>query len=134
MSSMPKKIYIASSLTNIKRVQEIRDKFLAQGCEITYDWTTHGAIDRNDINALREAATGEMNGVMFCDVFFLVQEGRKGSHVELGLALARQHYDGNPPKIVILEEVEVEMKSFYQLPDVNIIKDEETAINFALEN
>lgn len=123
-------VYVAGSLNNADRIQEMQNKFRAKGIRITYDWTVHGFVDTPD--ELREFGKGERDGVLSCDVLFLVQPGRLGSHCELGIATAMNAL-GKPCPIVILEEVEMEPKTFYYLENVYRFKDEQPAFEYALQ-
>jgi hypothetical protein len=123
-------VYIAGSLKNSARIQEIQNKFRSVGIEITYDWTTHGFVDNEKL--LPEIGRKERDGVLEADVLFLVQPGRLGSHVEFGIAVAMNALGTKIP-IIILEEVEMEMKPFYYLDCVTRFKEEQPAFEFALE-
>lgn len=105
---MQGRLYVGSSLRNGDRARQIMDRFESEGVQITYDWTAHGQVYNED--ELIELGILEEKGVLECDVFLLVFPGRNGSHFELGLAR------GTGKHIVLLEEVEVERKTFYHLP------------------
>lgn len=124
------KVYVAGSLKNAARVQEIQNKLRESGIKITYDWTTHGFVDKPEL--LIEIGEKERDGVLHCDVLFLVQPGRLGSHIELGIAIAMNKLGVVTP-IVILEEVEMECKPFYYLDCVRRFKTEHPAIQYTLE-
>jgi nucleoside 2-deoxyribosyltransferase len=115
------KIYLASSLFNIPKVQLIRDDLISQGHQITYDWTIHGQL--SDLDELKQAGINETQGVKDCDLLFMVTPARLGTHVELGIAIAL-----NKP-IIILAEGELEMKPFYLLDNVTIFKRYSEALN-----
>jgi hypothetical protein len=73
----------------------------------------------------------ELKGVLDADLLFMVQPGRNGSHVELGIMIACAIND--PKKdIVILEDQPVEMKTFYFLPQVNRFQTESIAVSYIL--
>jgi len=80
------KFYIASSLCNGGMVQSIAGYFTSRGWEQTYDWTEHGAVSNMD--ELERVSDEELRGVTGCDLFFLLLPGGRGSHTELGAALA----------------------------------------------
>lgn len=124
------KIYIASSLHNIARVKSLMELFEEKGAVVTYNWAQHGQVFTNE--ELRKYGEAELDGVMAADLLFFVQPGRMGSHVELGVMLALVRL-GKPKTIVILEESQVEQKSFYHLEHVNRFHKEEDAIKFSLE-
>ena len=96
-----------------------------KGVHITYNWTTHGQVYSEE--DLERIGIAEENGVKECQVFFMIFPGRTGTHTELGLAR------GLGKHLVLLEEVEVERKTFYHLPGVQRFKKEEEAIQHTLE-
>jgi len=118
------RVYIASSLHNAERVKHIKQKLESLGVMVTYDWTVHGQVF--DKEELIRIAIAEEQGVSDADVFLMVFPGRTGTHVEFGLARGL----GIP--IVLLEEVEVEQKSFYYLPGLHKTQTEEEAIRAVL--
>ncbi len=120
-----KKVYVGSSLHNVEAVRRIQARFAAIGVGITYDWTIAGQI--TDPAELRRVGDLEMAGVRDCDLFFMMQPARNGTHCELGMALAWWK------PIVLLEETKVEQKTFYYNPSVYRFEDEETAFAFAKE-
>jgi|19_taG_2_1085344.scaffolds.fasta_scaffold00041_46 hypothetical protein len=127
------RIYIGTSLQNAKRANELQARFKKAGCEITYDWTTHGQVYSDE--ELAEYGLAEETGVKNADVFFMVFPARKGSHCELGLARAFG------VKIVLLTEQDTmgEKKTFYFLPEVqnrpivSRFRDEDKAVQFTLD-
>ena len=105
------KVYVASSLDNKKRVSDIIENLKLNGIDITYDWTSHGRV--YDLDELKEIAVKEENGVRECDLFIMVLPGGGGTHFEFGIARTLNK------KIFILEELDVEQKSFYYLEGLN---------------
>jgi hypothetical protein len=84
------KFYIASGLENgsngvYARVKEIVERL---GHVVTYDWSVHGAVWSEGVERIREVAIDEMCGVYEADVVLVVLPGGRGTHVELGMALA----------------------------------------------
>ncbi len=80
------KIYIASGLENFKQVQALRDALLADGHEISYDWSVHGSAQGQGDERLREVAQNELDGVYNADVVVVLLPGGRGTHAELGAA------------------------------------------------
>lgn len=82
--------YIASKLENAPRVRDLRDHLLAAGWEITYDWTVHGSVRGPDMprERIADVADREVNGVLDADVLIVLLPGGRGTHTELGVALA----------------------------------------------
>lgn len=118
-------VYVGTSLFNANRAIQIMERFKQEGVRISYDWTTHGQVYSEE--ELRKYAIAEKRGVIDCDVFFMIFPARNGSHFECGLA------DGYGKHIVLLEEVEVEQKTFYHLPGIQRFKTEEKAIQHTLK-
>ena len=119
------RIYIGTSLHNIKRANELQARFIESGCEITYDWTAHGQVYSE--KELAAYGIEEEAGVRNADVFFMVFPARFGSHFEMGLA------HGLGVKIVLLIEQEQEKKTFYYLPGVSRFTDENEAVFHTLK-
>lgn len=117
------KIYVASSLRNIDKVRQIQQKFRDAGHNITYDWTTHGQVYSSE--ELRKYGEAEKQGVLDCDVFFMVHPARAGSHVEFGYA------ELSGKLMIMLVEEPVEEKTFYHLDRINRFTNEQEALDFA---
>lgn len=129
MSSMGS-VYVGTSLFNAARARIIQRKFREAGFDISYDWTTHGQV----FTPAELARFGELEeeGVRTCDLFFMIQPGRSGTHCELGMARVLGKH------IVILEDGKaVEQKTFYYRPDghprpIHKFRNEDAAIAFAI--
>lgn len=98
-------IYIASALSNVKKVQAVMKFFTDAGHGISYDWTKHGKYTE-DVDLIA-ACKAESDGVANADVVLLLQPGLLGSHVELGIAIALKK------SIVIIDDTGCERKPFY---------------------
>jgi len=139
LSNVPK-VYIASSLSNWKRVRSICDKLKELGIMITYDWSQWGEaifgdgdeIKPEGINPeekLLEIAAAEIKGVQDADVLLAVMPGERGSHFEMAIA-----WSAKIP-IVILTDGETALRptSFHFLPELERIDDEQKAIDRVAE-
>lgn len=110
--------YIASSFANKQKVQQLSAELNKDGHFFTYDWTTNLRADT--FEKLQHIGLSERNAVQKADLFIILLPAGKGSHVELGIALA----ENNP---VILHSPEKEAQdflkttTFYHLPNVQII-------------
>lgn len=82
------KFYIASKLENFEQVQYLRDMLNKQGWTHTYDWTQHGSVKTVSTEILKEVAEKEFQGVADADVVIVLTPQGRGTHVELGIALA----------------------------------------------
>lgn len=120
---MNKKIYIASSLKNYKRVIYLRDKLAEYGIWLTYDWADK--LNSTE-ESLREIAEIEYKAVLDCHLLFFVCPSGRGGHFELGLAYAK-----NKP-IVLLRD-DNEPIAFYLLPGIELVYSEKEAIELILE-
>lgn len=118
-------VYIGTSLHNASRAQQLMGRFESENVSVTYDWTKHGQVYTEE--ELRKYGLAEKLGIKHCDVFFMIFPGRNGCHVELGLAI------GFNKHIVLLEETEVERKTFYHLPGIKRFKTEEEAVQYTLQ-
>jgi nucleoside 2-deoxyribosyltransferase len=81
------KFYIASSLQNKENVQYVAAHLKACGFIHTYDWTINEGVDTAE--RLKEVGEAERQGVEKADILVLLLPGGKGTHVELGMALAQ---------------------------------------------
>ncbi len=82
------KYYIATSIERAPLHNLVRDDLQKLGYEITYDWTTHGSVKHTSKVRLQEVAHLESQGVLISDFVLILLPGGKGTHVELGLAIA----------------------------------------------
>lgn len=117
---MKNKVYVGTSLLNAERAKAFISRLMLSGVDITYDWTDHDGSS-NDVE-LKEIAINEFNGVKNCDIFVMIHPARNGSHFEFGVACAL-----NKP-VIIIQEFEVEKKSFYYLNNVKIFNSENNAL------
>ena len=98
VTNFKKKFYIATSLKRIEEHNILRDALLAKDWEITYDWTLHGSVKKTSFERLKEVGYKMTKGVFDADVVIVLLPGGKGTHTELGMALAKNK------KIVIHSE------------------------------
>ena len=84
----PPRVYIASKLENADAVRVMRDRLQAAGFTITYDWTVHGSVRDAGDARMAEVAGLELNGVVTADVVVVLLPGGRGTHTELGAAIA----------------------------------------------
>lgn len=80
--------YIATRLENHENHNALRDLLAAHGHEITYDWTAHGPVWQEGTDRIREVAELEAKGVLEADLVIVLLPGGRGTHVELGMAIA----------------------------------------------
>lgn len=121
-------MYIATSTGNIAAHNALRDHLQHRGVGLTYDWTKlahhNGAEGWWGIpfaereSRLRDVAQEEVQGVQDADLLVVLLPGRKGTHVELGVAIA----SGVPVLIVpnTISDVGIDKDTvpFYRYPGV----------------
>lgn len=81
------KFYIASRLENAETVRRVAAVLIAAGHKQTYDWTTHGSVQREGEKRITEVAQDETEGVKAADLVIVLLPGGRGTHVELGIAI-----------------------------------------------
>lgn len=82
------KFYIATRLENHAQHNDVRNRIVALGHGVTYDWTAHGPVWRAGVERIREVAIAERYGVESADAVIVLLPGGRGTHCELGMALA----------------------------------------------
>lgn len=80
--------YIATRLERADDHNRLRDALTAAGWQITYDWTAHGHVWRDGPERIREVSIAELEGVTTADAVIVLLPGGRGTHAELGAALA----------------------------------------------
>lgn len=80
--------YIATTLTNAPRAQLLADYMAALGHACSYAWFAHGNVGAGGEGRLAEVAVLEMEGVRNSDVVIALLPGGRGTHIELGAAIA----------------------------------------------
>lgn len=109
--------YVASSFQNRDEVREVAAELKNIGWNHTYDWTQNERV--NSLDDLTRIGTLEKEAVAKSDVVIVLLPGGKGTHIELGLAIA---YD---KRIFLYSPDEKVMNvtttsTFYHLPEVEI--------------
>jgi nucleoside 2-deoxyribosyltransferase len=112
---MSLKFYVASSFQNINQVQIITNELIQYGWQLTYDWTLNKRA--NSIEELQRIGSLEKTAIEDSDLVIIVLPGGKGTHVELGLAIAGKK------KIILYSPNEKIMDAetsttFYHLPEI----------------
>lgn len=112
------KYYIATSLSRAADHNLIRDSLAAFQHEITYDWTLHGSVKSVSFERLREVAILELNGVSESDFVIVLLPGGKGTHLELGFAIASGKKIFVHSEDPSLFELGPQTSAFYHHPDL----------------
>jgi hypothetical protein len=80
--------YIATRLERAEEQKELSAALIALGHEISYDWSVHGSVQSEGPERIREVAIAETRGVMDAELFVCLLPGGRGTHSELGIAIA----------------------------------------------
>ncbi len=110
------KFYIGSGMKNSELVKDYATKLKEKGWTHTYNWAENISGDET-IEDLIEYSKLEQNGVVDADVVIILLPGGRGTHIELGMALALHK------KIFLCSATEEEFSiqntvNFYQLPSI----------------
>lgn len=98
------KFYIATTLDNWCVHNLVRDILSKQGHEITYDWTIHGPAWPKGLDFVREIALNECSGVLHADFVVVLLPAGRGTHVELGMAIALKNLSSSTLKILLFSQ------------------------------
>lgn len=108
------KFYIGSGMKNSRLVQYYAGILKQNGWQQTYDWTVH--VDEDvSVKDIREYAEAEKQGIAESDVVILLLPAGRGTHVELGMALAwdkKVYLCASGPEDFSIENT----VAFYELP------------------
>ena len=113
------KFYIASKLGNHEQVKNLAGLLKLFGWEHTYDWTMVRSSKETDIETLKSIGQKEYAGVKDADIVIILTPQGRGTHVELGIAIALN-------KIIYIchesdeyFQCDDNTSAFYWLPNVN---------------
>lgn len=85
---MKRSYYIASRLENAEEVKSLKRVLDKWGWHHTYDWTVHGSVQKEPSERIGQVAMDELHGVVTAQVLIALLPGGRGTHVEIGAALA----------------------------------------------
>ena len=118
-------IYVGSGLSNAEQVIELWQRLQVEfkDLQFTYQWYLKGSVP---LEQWEEVSQLEYNGVLAADIFILLCPGKKGSHTELGIALATcpnvivcgTEQEMEPQGVNTKEPGSVYPSIFYYLPSV----------------
>ncbi|MCQ1954494.1 nucleoside 2-deoxyribosyltransferase [Arthrobacter sp. zg-Y238] len=115
-----KRFYVASSFRNIVNVRYVAQALESKGYVNAYDWTQNASVrdaGTATLDDLRSIGQQERDAVMGADVVVILLPGGKGTHVELGIAIAQG-------RRTILHSADGDINNpettstFYHLPEV----------------
>ncbi len=115
------KYYIATSLLRMPAHNLVKDALGICGHEISYDWTLHGSVKSVSKERLQEVAALEINGVSDADFVVVLLPGGKGTHFELGFAMARGKKVFLHSEDPLMFELGPKTSVFYHHPDVTCL-------------
>lgn len=101
------RFYVASSIKNKEKVQEVFDFLSNRGHQVTTDWTLTDDIPEEERDTqrdyIRTLAKRDFEGIRESDVFVMLSEPSEGRsmYVELGVALASHDAIGRPALFVL---------------------------------
>lgn len=110
------KFYIGSGFKNCELVNDYSKTLEENGWHHTYNWAKNFS-NNETIDDLIEYAKLEQRGIMDADVVIILLPAGRGTHIELGMALALNK------KIFLCSSTEEEFSventvNFYQLPNI----------------
>ncbi len=115
-----KRFYVASGFSNIPNVRYVAQALEAKGYVNTYDWTQNAfGREAGPVTpaTLRAIGQQEKDAVLSADVVVILLPGGKGTHVELGMAIAqgKRTILHSPDDVINNAET---TSTFYHLPEV----------------
>lgn len=127
-----KRFYIGSGIKNFEAVERYAKTLKENGWKQTYNWVEeiNGDVTREN---MRKYANLEKQGIEESDVVIILLPAGRGSHIELGMALALSK------KLFLCAEREEDFSlpntvAFYELPNVvKLVGTEEENIKRILE-
>ena len=82
------KFYVATRLENVAAAKALASELESEGHELTYDWTRHGSVQSESREVKRAVAAREREGIRQARVVVVLLPGGRGTHCELGMAVA----------------------------------------------
>ncbi len=89
------KIYIATGLERAAEQQALKTEIEKLGHTLSYDWGGHGSVQNEGPERIAEVAGLEASGVRSADLFVALLPGGRGTHTELGMAIAFSMAEGS---------------------------------------
>lgn len=82
------KFYIGSGLKNFNKVNGLSTILASMGWEHTFNWAANGEVENESITDLASISMLEQKAVADSDVVIILLPAGRGTHVELGMAIA----------------------------------------------
>lgn len=112
--------YIATSLNRFQVHNQVRDDLLKKGHLLTYDWTHHGSVQHTTIQRLQQVASLEYGAIVSADFVLVLLPGGRGTHTELGIAIAEKKPTFIHSEHPSLFQPGSEVCAFYHHPHVEV--------------
>lgn len=96
--------YIASGVENAARVNEAAAVLTKLGHRRTYNWTLDGSVKGGAVQKKQSVARLACDGVLSASLFVLLLPGAKGTHAELGMALAKASLVSSEMRVLVWSE------------------------------
>lgn len=116
------KFYIATKLENHAQHNVLRDILKEHGHVCTYDWTEHGPVYESGLARIEQVAQLEHQGVAEADWVIMLWPGSRGTHVELGMAIALEKRAFIISDVVEHHQATAETCAFYHHPHVMMFR------------
>lgn len=111
------KYYIATTLNNAHEHRLLSNVIKNNiYSKLTYDWTRHGSVLDDPIERRAFTAFQEVEGVRSADVVIAILPGGRGTHIEIGAALALRR-----SVIIVYQNAQDLRCVFYDHPLVQLI-------------
>lgn len=119
--------YIATGLERGEEAKALAAQLQGLGLSLSYAWWEHGSVQSEGPERIQEVAIAEANGVRSADLFVCLLPGGRGTHTELGMAIATSleqtpHGYGRHEKTILLvgpTEQDGRTCAFYLHPHVD---------------
>ncbi|MBQ7061220.1 MAG: hypothetical protein IJM85_05505 [Clostridia bacterium] len=82
------RFYVSTGIDNAALAIRLANTFISHGHELTYDWTAHGDVRYASEQRMSEVAFNEFRAVRDAELMVCLLPGGKGTHTELGAAIA----------------------------------------------
>jgi hypothetical protein len=118
--------YVATGLERAEEAKALALELRALGLAPSYEWWQHGSVQDQGPDKIREVAMAEVDGVQAADLFVALLPGGRGTHTELGVAIACSlaralNYSGSSGTILLVgptEDASGRTCAFYLHPHV----------------
>ena len=82
------RFYVSTGIGNAALAIRLANTLMNHGHELTYDWTAHGDVRYAGEQRMSEVAFNEFRAVRDAELMVVLLPGGKGTHTELGAAIA----------------------------------------------